>query len=538
MANEGPGGPAPEAPPNPQEHRRSLLGSAAGMTSMTILSRVLGLVREQVRGYYLGTGAASDAFGLASTIPNLFRRLFAEGAMTAALVPVYISELKKGDRENLHRFLASFMTLFAVFMLAFTVLMMVLTPVFIPAFFGEGFDAVPGKTAMTTDLTLIMFPYLFFVSLAAVVQGVLNSHKVFMPSAFTPVLLNLFIIGSAVLLHSWFPNAAYALAVGFLLGGVAQLVYQLPHLRRLGHSLRPLFSTSHPALKTLVRTFIPGVFSAGIYQINVTVAQIIASGLEPGSIASLQYSTRLQELVLGVFVASVTTVVLPMLAKQVADRDGAAVEDTLDFALKLCALAALPSTLGLLFLGEPIVRLLFGYGSFDAESVRLTVRAISFHALGIYFISASRTLSQVFYANKDLRTPTWTALASMIANIVLCLLLSVPLSNGGIALANSASAAVSTILLLWFLKSRCGTRLPLLRHSLFLLKALVASAAMTLVLLTLRETLPFHAGVPALALSLVLTGLAGLAAFALTFALLAGPEGRRLFRAMLRKTGK
>jgi putative peptidoglycan lipid II flippase len=538
MATEGQSGPAPEAPTRPQEHRRSLLGSAAGMTSMTILSRVLGLVREQVRGYYLGTGAASDAFGLASTIPNLFRRLFAEGAMTAALVPVYISELKKGDRENLNRFLSSFLTLFTVFMLAFTVLMMVLTPLFIPAFFGAGFANIPGKTGMTTDLTVMMFPYLFFVSLAAVVQGILNSHRIFMPSAFTPVLLNLFIIGSALLLHDWFPNAAYALALGFLLGGVAQLVYQLPHLRRLGHALRPLFSTSHPALRTLVKTFIPGVFSAGIYQINVTVSQIIASGLEPGSIASLQYSTRLQELVLGIFVASVTTVVLPMLAKQVADRDGAAVEDTLDFALKLCALAALPSTLGLLLLGEPIVRLLFGYGSFDAESVRLTVRAISFHALGIYFISASRTLSQVFYANKDLRTPTWTAAISMVANIVLCLVLSGPLSNGGIALANSASAAVSMLLLLALLGSRCGTRLPWLRHGLFLVKALLATAAMALVVTALKDLLPFQAGVLWLALSLVVSGLAGLAAFALAFALLSGQEGRRLFRAVLRKTGK
>jgi putative peptidoglycan lipid II flippase len=224
-----------------------------------------------------------------------------------------------------------------------------------------------------------------------------------------------------------------------------------------------------------------------------------------------------------------------MLAKQVADRDQAAVEDTLDFALKLCALAALPSTLGLLLLGEPIVRLLFGYGSFDEESVRLTVWAISFHSLGIYFISASRTLSQVFYAHKDLRTPTWIALASMVANLVLCLLLSGPLSNGGIALANSASAAVSTLLMLLLLRRCCHTGLPWLRHLLFLAKALLATAVMAAAILALKAVLPFQGGVLALGLSLTLSGLAGLAAFALALALLSGQEGRRLLRTALRR---
>lgn len=518
-------------------HRR-LLSSAAGFTALTFVSRILGLVREQVRGYYLGTGTGSDAFGLAATIPNLFRRLFAEGAMTAAFVPVFTGYIKGEDRGEMRRFLSAFVTLFALFLAGFTALMIVLSPWVVRTFF-PGFGLVPGKLALTITLTQLMFPYLFLVSLAAVAQAVLNSFRVFAPSAATPILLNLSIIGATVALHDRFPDPSYALATGFLLGGALQLAFQLPWLRQLRLEIRPCFDRSHPGLKELLRVFAPGVFAAGIYQINVFVSQMIAAGLHEGTIASLQYSARLQELVLGVFVVSVTTVVLPTFARQFADRNMGEAADTLRFSLGLLALVALPATAGLIVLREPIVRLLFQFGEFDAQSTRLTTFAILFHAPGIYFIAASRTLSQVFYGAKNLRTPAWCAFGAMLANIALCLTLAGPLGNGGIALANSLSALVSTALLAVFLR-RTGVAPPLRAHGGTLLRTALAAAIMAGALVGLGVALPWDPDLGRLTLGLRL-GLfvaLGIAVFGAAAGLLAKKELRELLQLVKKTRGR
>ncbi len=518
-------------------HRR-LLSSAAGFTVLTLVSRVLGLVREQVRGYYLGTGTGSDAFGLAATIPNLFRRLLAEGAMTAAFVPVFTGYVKGEDRGEMRRFLSAFVTLFALFLAGFTALMIVLSPWVVRTFF-PGFGAVPGKLALTITLTQLMFPYLFLVSLAAVAQAVLNSFRVFAPSAATPILLNLSIIGATVAFHDWFPDPSYALATGFLIGGALQLFFQLPWLRKLRLEIRPCFDRSHPGLKELLRVFAPGVFAAGIYQINVFVSQMIAAGLDEGTIASLQYSTRLQELVLGVFVVSVTTVVLPTFSRQFADRNTGDAADTLRFSLGLLALVALPATAGLIVLREPIVRLLFQFGEFDAQSTRLTTFAILFHAPGIYFIASSRTLSQVFYGAKNLRTPAWCALGAMLANIALCLALAGPMGNGGIALANSLSALVTTVLLAIFLR-RTGVAPPVRAHGGTLLRTALAAGIMAAALVALASVLPWDSdlGRLVLGLRLLLFIGVGVLVFAVAAWFLARKELRELLQLVKQSRGR
>ena len=507
-------------------HRR-LLSSAAGFTLLTLLSRILGLVREQVRGYYLGTGMGSDAFGLAATIPNLFRRLFAEGAMTAAFVPVFTGYIQREDPGEMRRFLSAFVTLFAILLAGFTALMIVLSPWLIRTFF-PGFGEVPGKLALTIVLTQLMFPYLFLVSLAAVAQGVLNSFRIFAPSAATPILLNLAIIGATVGFHSSFPDPSYALATGFLIGGVLQLAFQLPWIARLRLDLRPSILWSHPGLRELLRVFAPGVFAAGIYQVNVFISQMIAAGLAEGTVASLQYSIRLQELVLGVFVVSVTTVVLPTFARQFADSDPAKVTDTLRFTLGLLAVVSLPATAGLLVLREPIVRLLFQFGEFDAQSTQITCFAILFHAPGIYFIASSRALSQVFYGAKNLRIPAWCAFGAMLANIALCLLLAGPLGNGGIALANSLSALVSMVLLAIFLR-RTGVDPPLRAHGGTFLRAALAASVMAAALVGLATVLPWDpVDRVTLGLRLLLFIGVGVAVFALAAFILLKSELREL----------
>lgn len=460
--------------------RGRLLQSTLVVSLMTVLSRVTGLAREMVRGYYLGTSAESDAFSIASTIPNMLRRLFAEGAMTAAFVPVFAGIQDDDDRERLSRFFSGFITLFVLLMVGVTLLGVLLAEPLVVHVFAGRFDEVPGKVGLTVDLTRVMFPYLFLVSVAAILQATLNSFRIFGPSAFTPVLLNLINIGMVVAFAHHFPNPAWALAVGFLVGGAVQMAFQIPFLRGKGIRFRPMLSGwRDPAVREVARIFVPGIFSAGIYTINVTISQVIAAGLEPGSVSALQYSLRLQELVLGVFAVSVATVILPTMSQQVHRNDWPALKDTLRFSIALLAFITIPATVGLLLLGEPLVRLLFQFGRFDPESTRMTSFALYFHAAGIFFIAMQRNVVQVFYSMKDLRTPTIVAALVMVGHVGLCYLLAIPLRLGGIALAGSLAAAVNVVVLYVLLRRRIG-RLDTRRLSVSLARTTAAAVVMGL----------------------------------------------------------
>ncbi len=482
--------PRAEVPsPDGASERSAVLRSTLVTSLMTILSRVVGLAREVVRGYYVGTGMQSDAFGIASTIPNMLRRLFAEGAMTAAFVPVFTGlrvgkqggpagEQRPDDPERLSRFFSGFMTLFILLMAGVTLLGVLASAPLVTHVFSGRFEEVPGKVALTIALTRAMFPYLFFVSIAAILQAALNSFRVFAPSAFTPVLLNGANILVVVLFVDRFENAAWALTVGFLVGGVLQMAFQVPFLRRTGIRFRPtLAGLRDPAVREVAVIFLPGIFSAGIYQINVTVSQVIATTLDPGSVASLQFSLRLQELVLGVFAVSVATVILPTMSEQAQRGDLAGLTATLRDSVGLLGFVTLPATAGLLVLGEPIVRLLFQYGQFDSESTRMTTWALMFHAGGIFFIAVYRNLVQVFYARKDLRTPTVVAAVVMVLHVGLCYGLAVPLRHGGVAAAGSLAAAVNAALLVLVLRRRLG---PL--GSRVMARSLARTAGATLVM--------------------------------------------------------
>lgn len=439
------------------ETRGAILRSSLVTGGLTVLSRIAGLVREQVRGYYLGTGMESDAFGIAATIPNMLRRLFAEGAMTAAFVPVFTSIKVDGDRERLSQFFSGFMTLLVLLMAGITLLGVVCAGPLIEYVFAGRFHEVEGKVELTIGLTKAMFPYLFLVSVAAIIQATLNSFRVFGPSAFTPVLLSVTNILVVVFFHDAFENAAWAFAVGFLLGGILQAAFQIPFLRGKGICFRPtLMGFKDQAIKEVARIFLPGVFSAGIYQINVTVSQVIAASLDPGSVASLQYSLRMQELVLGIFAVSVATVILPTMSEQVHRNEWDSLKGTLRFSISMLAFVTIPASVGLMILGTPIIRLLFEYGRFDEHSTRMTVFALYFHSAGIFFIAMQRNVVQVFYAMKDMKTPSWIAAIVMVVNIGLSFGLAGPLRHGGIAAAGSISAIVNVMLLYAVLRKRIG----------------------------------------------------------------------------------
>ncbi len=454
---ETPSGSTGAPGPGARREERSILRSAGIMTLMTLLSRVLGLVREQVRAALLGTGAASDAFGLAATIPNLFRRLFAEGAMTAAFVPVFTEYLQKATSEETRRFLSRFVTLLSVAVTGFTLLAIVITPWLIDTFFATEFRNVPGKVALTIALTELMWPYLIVVTLAAVLQGILNAHRIFGPSAFAPVLMNLAIIVCALAFADVFPDPSYALVVGFLVGGVLQLAFQIPFLlKQTPIRFRLDFRFRDPGVLRVLKIMGPGVFAAGIYQFNVFFAQLIAASLEEGSVASLQYSLRLQELVLGVFVVSVTQVILPSLSEHTARDDNDAVRSTLAYALRLIAFITLPCTAALIFIAPEVVAALFQFGEYGAESTRMTAEALRFHALGLFFIGQGRVATQAFFAYKDLKTPTLVSFFDAIVNVGLCWLLAIPLGHAGIALASTLAALLFSVALQALLYRRLG----------------------------------------------------------------------------------
>ncbi len=516
-----------EHPEDEHSDKKSVLRGAGVMTLLTLLSRVLGLVREQIRALYLGTGMASDAFGIASVIPNMFRRMLAEGAMTAAFVPIFAEFREKHSREEMNLFLSQFVTLFSFVVTGVTILGVLATPTLVH-WIAPGFADTDGKLELTILLTQIMWPYLTIVSLAAILQAILNSFRIFAPSAFTPVLLNLAIIGTVLLFHDQFEDPSHAFAWGFSAGGIGQLLFQVPYLRGLGLRIRPLFAFG-AGVRRVALLFIPGAFAAGIYQVNVLVAQFVASGLEEGGVSSLQYSLRLQELVLGVFAVSITTVILPVMSDQVVRRDHTALKDTLRFSTGIIGFVTIPASIGLLLLATPIIRVLFEFGEFSAESTAMTSFALVFHAVGIFPIAWSRIITQTFYSMQDIKTPTLIAGGVMILHAALCFALAEPLKQGGIALAGGIAAIVNGLLLWWILRNRLGgLGTTTLVHS--LLRTAIAAIAMAAVVHLGAEALDIaHAPSRSdLALSITLLVVAGMTVYGGMAWLLRAPELREV----------
>jgi len=472
--------------------KKSLVKAAGLMGAFTGLSRLLGLVREIVRAHFLGTGLIADAFTVAFMVPNLFRRLVGEGAMTAAAVPVFLDELKAGGKERLSEVVSGFFTLFTFILTGICLLFVVFAGFFVEEVFARGFADEPEKLLLTVELTQYMFFYLLFIGLAAIFQAVLNSFKIFGPSAFTPILLNVAVILSALLLSPYFENPAFTFAIGVMLGGALQLIFQYPYLRRVGIHLRPSFAFADPAIKKILRLMVPGLFGAGVYQINVLLSQLIATYLITGAVSSLQYSSRLEEFTLGVFVVAVSTAVLPTFSTYFRDGDIDAMRRTLRFAVRLVAFITIPATVGMIIIRFPLINLLFRSGAFDDHSVSLTAHAFFFHSFGLVFIGLSRILVPAFYAMKDMVAPVKAAVVATVVNLSLCLVLAGPMQQGGIALSNSVAAFAQAFVLVVFLSLSLKSVLTLEILS-SLLRIIAASFLMGAVAYGLLEALSLQA---------------------------------------------
>jgi putative peptidoglycan lipid II flippase len=459
---------------------------AAGVVGLwTSLSRVLGYVRDMVIALFMGASLGADAFFVAFRIPNLLRRLFAEGALSAAFIPTYVETLQKEGITNARRLAQTCFTVATIALAAVTVLGIAFTP-WIVRVTAPGFVEDAAKFLLTVNLTRIMFPYIFFISLVALAAGVLNSMGHFAAPAAAPVLLNLCMIFSvSVFAAKAGLEPYYALAIGVTVGGVVQLLLQLPFMKRVGVPFRLGFDFRNPALIRIGKLFAPAASSGGVYQLNVLVGTILASLLVPGSVSWLYYADRVVELPLGIFAIAAGTAVLPSMSRQAGNGDLAGLRKSISYALRLIGFFTIPASVGLIILREPIVSCLFQRGAFTIMDTERTASALLWYTVGLWAFSSLKVVNQAFYSLKDTKTPLWVSMGAVAANLAAGLLLMGPMAHGGLAFATSIAATFNVTVLFVILVKRLGG-FPAHELAAAVTRFLLASLPMAVMLLYVR----------------------------------------------------
>jgi len=506
----------PAAPSDASARRASkgVFASSGLLSVLTLVSRVLGLVRDQTRAALMGTGGLAEAFTAAFNVPNLMRRLFAEGSMAAAFVPTLKDYLSAGNPpggKETRSFLSA----------VFTVLLVLLALVVAAGIASAGLvvrvmGTDPAETAL---LVRIMFPFLALASVAAFLQGMLNSGHVFAPAGVAPILFNLCFILVPGIVTPWTGNAARGMAVAVLAGGLLQALCQLPAVLKAGFRfgfMNPLAAFAHPGTRKVMALIAPTLLGMAAYEINSFVSISLATHYRAAT--ALQMSLRLQELILGIYVVSIGTVILPLLSGQAASGDWKAYNARLRSSVDAVTVVTLPVSAFCLFMGKDIVSLLFQIGQFGEASVDLTAGAFFFHSLGLFFIGQNRILAPAFYARKDSKSPAAAGIASFAVNVACAFALSRLMGGKGIALAVSVAALVNTAILVVLLARKKETdRKALARTGLYALKILAFSAAASApVLLLAPRTRSWAASLP----GAFLQRFAPIAASGLLFALI------------------
>jgi putative peptidoglycan lipid II flippase len=508
----------------------ALLRSVATVGGYTMVSRVLGFVREMLVAAFLGASPVSDAFFVALRLPNMFRSLFAEGAFSAAFVPLFAGKVAKEGRAAAHGFAEDALAALLVALLLFFIAGEALTPTILDVI-APGFRNEPEKFALAVDLTRIMFPYFVFISLTALQGGVLNSLERFAATSFTPVLLNLFLIGVLVGVR---PLTGAALAWAVTGAGVAQFLWLLFSCRRAGMALALRWPRLTPEVKHLLRIMLPGVFGAGVVQINLVVSTAMASLLPTGAVSYINYADRLNQLPLAVVGIAVGTAILPPLSRQVRLGDDAAAAATQNRGLELALLLTLPAAIALAVAAHPILLVLFQHGKFTAFDTAATAPALAAYAVGLPAFVLVKVMAPGFFARQDTKTPVKIAAATMAVNVTLTIALGLVLAQTGIALALSLSGWCNALALTAVLHRRGQFALDA-RARRALPRILLAALGMGVLLLVLEYLLAnafagrFAAQLVALAL-LVGGGLIGFALLALGFGVADWQELRRRFR--------
>ena len=450
---------SPESPRGSSPSTTRLAKSAGIVGAATLTSRLLGLARDQVLAYLFGAGNAMDAFNVAYRIPNLMRDLFAEGAMSAAFVPTFTRRLTLHGKESAWQVGNQLVNALLVVTGTLVVLGMLFAEPLTRLLAGSYAD-VPGKLELTIFLTRIMLPFLTLVAVAAAVMGMLNSLNRFLAPALSPAMFNVGIIASSVLLVPIMPRFGLepitAIAIGAMVGGVGQILLQLPSLYREGYRYRPKLNPSDPGLQAILRLIGPGTLAGAAVQINLLVNTVLATGEGTGAVSWLSFAFRVMYLPIGIFGVSIATATLPAVSRHAAHKDLGRVTATVSGALRMMLLLNIPALVGLTVLASPIVELIFERGSFSPSDTASTAAALTFYAPGLIGYSAVRIAVPCFYALGNSVTPTIVSILSVALNVVLNLILVRTMGFRGLALGTSIAALVNALVLLALLRHRLG----------------------------------------------------------------------------------
>ncbi|MDO9465766.1 MAG: murein biosynthesis integral membrane protein MurJ [Thiobacillus sp.] len=459
----------------------NLLKALAAVSSMTLLSRILGFVRDAIIARVFGAGMLTDAFFVAFKIPNLLRRLFAEGAFSQAFVPI-LAEYKNRRGHDATQTLVNQVGSALTLALVAIALLGVIGAPWVAYVSAPGFRADPDKFALTVTLLRIIFPYIIFISLVALAAGILNTHSKFSVPAFAPVLLNVAMIGAALWLAPYFDPPVLALGWGVAIGGVLQLAWMLPHLLKIRMLPRPTRHFDDPGLKRVLTLMAPATLGVSVAQISLLINTIFASFLVSGSVSWLYYADRLMEFPAGMLGAALGTILLPSLAKHYADDNPGDYSKLLDWGLRLTLLLALPAAAALAVLAVPLIATLFNYGAFTATDVTMTQRALVAYSVGLVGIILVKVLAPGFYARQNIRTPVKIAIVTLIATQLMNLAFIIPLGHAGLALSIGLAACLNAGLLLHLLKKH-GIYQPQPGWTGYLLRVVLAVSLMAAMLL-------------------------------------------------------
>ncbi len=458
----------------------NLLNTLATVSSMTFLSRILGFVRDTVVARTFGAGVYTDAFFIAFKIPNLLRRLFAEGAFAQAFVPILAEYKNKRGHEATRELVNHVATLLSIILFAVTAIGILAAPmvVYISA---PGFTASPDKFGLTVSLLRIIFPYILFISLVSLAGGILNTYSKFSVPAFTPVFLNIAMIASALWLAPYFNPPVLALAWGVFFGGIVQLAFQLPHLKRI--ELLPKWDLQwrDEGVWRILKLMGPAVFGVSIGQISLLINTIFASFLVTGSVSWLYYADRLMEFPTGMLGVALGTILLPSLSKHYADQSPIEYSKLMDWGIRLILLLALPSAVALAILAVPLIATLFHYGQFTAHDVWMTRQALLAYSVGLLGLILIKVLAPGFYARQNIRTPVKIAIFTLFATQAMNLMFIWQLKHAGLALAISLGACINAGLLFYHLR-RADIYQPQPGWLKFIVQVVVAVSVMALVL--------------------------------------------------------
>ena len=465
---------------------KSIIKSTYLISAGTLLSRILGFLRDIIIARFLGTSMGAEAFVIAFRIPNLFRNLIGEGAASAAVVPIFSEYIVKKDRDDFLT-LANITFYLSFFVLAaITILGIIISPLMVKII-APGFINSPYKLNLTITLTRTIFPYLVLIGLTAYCAGILHSLKSFFAPAFSPALLNISLIVSTLIATYKLNNPLLGLAVGVLVGGVLQLAIQIPFLYKNGFRFKRVNTFAHPGVKSIGKLLVPRIFGSAVYQLNIFVDTICASLsfiVGQGAVAAIYYANRIIQFPLAVFGIALVSAALPTMSRLAAEGDMEKLKDTLSFSFRSIFLIMIPSTVGVMVLSEPIIRVFFQRGQFSSYSTMITSSALLFYALGLFAFGGIRILTSCFYSLKDTKTPVKVAGFCLIINAILNVVLMFRLKVAGLALASSISALINFSVLSYILEKRIGrfTKNDLISY---FIRVILISAGMGLIVFLL-----------------------------------------------------